>query len=704
MNLSITDFQKISNGYHNAGDITLTGRGKLDMVNNHVGILKGWNTKSVSAATTLEVKNAFVQALKNAGVDEGALEKVRADLGLPQGESTKGFDLSSLKPLSRTQTREILDRFAGVINQRAGSTVVSNRWDALKASNIVAYQNILARADEVNEKSAATRTAAQRKLAMDILDYGSSEIPSKIRKSGTYRNLPEVDKEKFAKIFAAMLLRGGSDVDSIAAEAMKKVLVSGYGSSIQDEARRDRFKGLALSRPATTDLARIEQDVREAKKESANELKLEFGRNGNEMKELAYTLRTTGGLGFNANKTAEKSTSENFVANLAKDISDNEAFLKEVVAKFGENVKDLGSLELVGKPGCRITELKNGNAELLFTIKAGIGDNRAFEGDCLLRVEVNPKDMTLCDAACEMKLAAKFTAKDEKPVELHKMQILENYKNIAASKGAELDDDEVSLIIDQMAEWDDIKPGQLKNFETWLKDDITNFINKSIRGEKLSGAKRPLEFDEDGVCTQFAKDSYRSVLAFVVSKDGKTGKEGNATVLEPTGNENDATPRCEYFCSILKDKSDRMFISSLMNQATLAPIAGLNSDGVLDPDDPSENPARIIGLEPEESSRIPHWSTLNENDLMAIDQPRTNDGWRFELKVDDKNKTATLILKADYAIRPSPNMRSGELGEDRATKVGLHVTTCEFQITGLGSGNPQIASLGVRQDIEAEEM
>ena len=685
MNLSITDFQKISNGYHNAGDITLTGRGKLDMVNNHVGILKGWNTKSVSAATTLEVKNAFVQALKNAGVDEGALEKVRAELGLPQSGSTKGFDLSSLKPLSRTQTREILDRFAGVINQRAGSTVVSNRWDALKASNIVAYQNILARADEVNEKSAATRTAAQRKLAMDILDYGSSEIPSKIRKSGTYRNLPEADKEKFAKIFAAMLLRGGSDVDSIAAEAMKKVLV----------------KGLALSRPATTDLARIEQDVREAKKESANELKLEFGRNGNEMKELAYTLRTTGGLGFNANKTAEKSTSENFVANLAKDISDNEAFLKEVVAKFGENVKDLGSLELVGKPGCRITELKNGNAELLFTIKAGIGDNRAFEGDCLLRVEVNPKDMTLCDAACEMKLAAKFTAKDEKPVELHKMQILENYKNIAASKGAELDDDEVSLIIDQMAEWDDIKPGQLKKFETWLKDDITNFINKSIRGEKLGGAKLPLDFDENGVCTQFAKDSYRSVLAFVVSKDGKTGEEGNATVLEPTGNENDATPRCKYFCSILKDKSDRMFISSLMNQATLAPIAGLNSDGVLDPDDPSENPARIIGLEPEESSRIPHWSTLNENDLLAIDQPRTNDGWRFELKVDDKNKTATLILKADYAIRPSPYMRSGDLGEDRATKVGLHVTTCEFQITGLGSGNPQIASLAVRQDIEA---
>ena len=46
MNLSITDFQKISNGYHNAGDITLTGRGKLDMVNNHVGILAGTPSRS----------------------------------------------------------------------------------------------------------------------------------------------------------------------------------------------------------------------------------------------------------------------------------------------------------------------------------------------------------------------------------------------------------------------------------------------------------------------------------------------------------------------------------------------------------------------------------------------------------------------------------------------------------------------------------
>ena len=144
MSLSIADFQKISNGYHNAGDITLTGSGKLDKVNNHVGILKGWNNKSISAATTLEVKNAFVSALKNAGVDERALAKVREELGLPQSGGTKGLDMSRLKPLTRAQTREILDRFAGVITEKAKETVVSNRWATLMSTNIAGYKNLLA--------------------------------------------------------------------------------------------------------------------------------------------------------------------------------------------------------------------------------------------------------------------------------------------------------------------------------------------------------------------------------------------------------------------------------------------------------------------------------------------------------------------------------------------------------------------------------
>ena len=36
-----------------------------------------------------------------------------------------------------------------------------------------------------------------------------------------------------------------------------------------------------------------------------------------------------------------------------------------------------------------------------------------------------------------------------------------------------------------------------------------------------------------------------------------------------------------------------------------------------------------------------------------------------------------------------------------AWKPGVAGYTYQFTVTGLGSGNPQIASLGVRQDIEA---
>ena len=408
------------------------------MVNNHVGVLKGWNTKTISAATTLEVKNAFVQALKNAGVDERALEKVRAELGLPPGGGAKGVDLLGLKPLTRAQTREILDRFSGVINQKAGRAVVSNRWDALKSTNIVGYKDLLARTAEVNEKSAATRAASQRKLGMDILDNGAASIPARIRNSTAYSGLSALNKEKFAKTFTAMLLHGGADVDSIAADALKKTLISSYGKGIKNEAQRNLFKGLALNCPATTDLAKIMEDVNAAKKTATSEkgVKLEFGSNSKEMGELAYFLRTTGGLGFNVNKTAEKSTSKNFVANLAKDISKNEAFLKDVVAKFGESVKDLGSLELGGKPDCKITELPDGKAQLVFDIKASIGRNNAFTGHCFLKVVVDPSDKTLHDAACKLKLEpSKFSARDEMPVELLKCKIVDNANKLAADSG-----------------------------------------------------------------------------------------------------------------------------------------------------------------------------------------------------------------------------------------------------------------------------
>jgi len=424
--LSVTDFQKIANGSHNAGDITLTSKGNLTKVNNHVGILKGWNTKTISAATALEVKNAFVKALRDAGIGKDALAQVREELGLPKGGGTKGLDLSTLKPLTRAQTREILDRYAGTINQNARRTVVSNRWAALKAANDANYLAHVNLAAETNQRTNETHATAMRTLGQKILFSGKNGfnlIPSNIRKSIASTGLSLMDEQKFTKVFASMLMHGGSDMDGIAAEAMKKILISKFGGFIKSEAERDLFKSIAARQPATTDFARIREDILQAA-ETTRGAKLSFGKADRSMQETANMLVTNIGIGKVANNTSKVSTKANFADNLAKNVLQDKKLLKEIIAKFGVQVKGLGTLELDGAPSYRIvTPKKDPNKrQIIFTFNTSIGgDNKTVKGQCQLMLEVDTTTKAIEDAGAKMDLkpVSKFTAKDEEPIELH---------------------------------------------------------------------------------------------------------------------------------------------------------------------------------------------------------------------------------------------------------------------------------------------
>ena len=707
MNLTISDFQKIANGSRNAGDITLTSSGKLDKVNNHVGILKGWNNKTISATTTLAVKNAFVNALKNAGIAETVLAGVREELGLSKSGSTKGLDLSTLKPLTRAQTREILDRFAGTINEKAQRTVVSNRWEALKTSDNARYQRLLDSAAAVNQKTAETLAAPQKKLGMDIIDNGAASIPEKIRNSKAYSNLPGLNKEKFAKMFAAMLVHGGADVDSIAADALKKTLISTYGSEIQNESQRNLFKGLALSCPATTDLDKIMKNIYAAKKTATSEkgVTLAFGSNSKEMGDLAYVLRTVGGLGVNVNKAAAKSKSSNFAANIAKEISGNETFLKEVVAKFGSNVKDLGSLELDGKPNCKITKLQDGKAQLVFDIKTSIGRNKAFTGHCFLKLVVDPREKTLQDAACKMKLEpSKFTARDEKPVELIKYKIIENANRLAANSGGALDNEEIKGLMDEMSQWEDIKPGQLKEFEKWAKNDLVNFIRKSVNGEPLGGQKQPFEFDEEGICTQFKKDNNRSYVTITTVDPGKPDKNGKVKEDTKVYRPGDGGAREEneevtaHLARVLTDKADRELISGLMNQSTIATFRFLVENAHIDADDDNSPIATEMDPDGKHTANC-HCSLTDDTSLLSIKQPRS--GGKYELRIDNETNTATILVTVDFEVTPFMGLRGGDLPQ---SKIGTAASSFEIKVGGLGTGHPEILSLGFGQKLEAVDM
>ena len=116
LNISLDQFQKMATGDYNAGEVALKSESKLTKINNHVHRLSA-NTKSISHEEVLAIKNAFMKALSANGVDMAEINKIRKELGLaPDETAPKALAGRSLKPLSRQQIRDIIDRNAAAIN------------------------------------------------------------------------------------------------------------------------------------------------------------------------------------------------------------------------------------------------------------------------------------------------------------------------------------------------------------------------------------------------------------------------------------------------------------------------------------------------------------------------------------------------------------------------------------------------------------
>ena len=116
LNISLDQFQKMATGDYNAGEVALKSESKLTKINNHVHRLSA-NTKSISHEEVLAIKNAFMKALSANGVDMAEINEIRKELGLaPDETAPKALAGRSLKPLSRQQIRDIIDRNAGAIN------------------------------------------------------------------------------------------------------------------------------------------------------------------------------------------------------------------------------------------------------------------------------------------------------------------------------------------------------------------------------------------------------------------------------------------------------------------------------------------------------------------------------------------------------------------------------------------------------------
>ena len=123
VNVSLQQFQSISSGKYNAGEVKLASETTLDKVNNHVS-RRGGNVVPLSHEEVMAVKTAFVKALRSGGVGRDEIARVRRELGLAP-ETGDAVDRTlgerSMKPLTRQQVREILDRYAETINAHPGA-------------------------------------------------------------------------------------------------------------------------------------------------------------------------------------------------------------------------------------------------------------------------------------------------------------------------------------------------------------------------------------------------------------------------------------------------------------------------------------------------------------------------------------------------------------------------------------------------------
>ena len=208
VNITIQQFQAVASGVYNAGEVRLTSDHSIDKVNHHVGRFFN-NDTHLSHAEVLAVKDAFVRALANSGVNADGIANVRRELGLaPNGAKDTDIARRSMKPLSRQQIRETLDKYANVINHSVGDGTI--RTDAQLHARYTQQQR---------DSFANTRRAKNEALAQSrqvVFDRGISDVQAIIANDVKFRTAADRDRliDAAVKMKECILARSPNGVPS----------------------------------------------------------------------------------------------------------------------------------------------------------------------------------------------------------------------------------------------------------------------------------------------------------------------------------------------------------------------------------------------------------------------------------------------------------------------------------------------------------
>ena len=293
VNISLKEFQKVSEGVHNAGEVKLSGENALTKMNNHVTV-KILNRDKISHAEVIAIKEALVKALEGGGVDKEEINAVRREIGLAvDGDVGRGLAERSMKPLSRQQIRLILDRNAEVLNKSGAADVRIRTSAEIYGSKGMDAGNAEDR-DAVNAALAApsrklsrndSLLGIQRLIANDVdFSLGAGERPRLLalakdqlrallaRCDGRPRDLPDIAVECAVDGDQSISIKTG--MTEIAFAKRLEDIIARLGSDdaapTEDEtAARKLFRGLGSQAERTTFLDGLRADASGARKARA---------------------------------------------------------------------------------------------------------------------------------------------------------------------------------------------------------------------------------------------------------------------------------------------------------------------------------------------------------------------------------------------------------------------------------------------------
>ena len=163
VNVSIQEFQKLSKGDYNAGEVKLSSETKLTKINNHVHLLRA-NNKTLSHTEIMVIKDAFIRALSDNGVSQVEINRVRKEIGLAPADShDTTLAERSLRPLSRQQIRRILDRNAAAINAHTGAETIQTSEQMYGNMSAGKSERLRAKRDAAFDSTEARRTLTENR-------------------------------------------------------------------------------------------------------------------------------------------------------------------------------------------------------------------------------------------------------------------------------------------------------------------------------------------------------------------------------------------------------------------------------------------------------------------------------------------------------------------------------------------------------------